>query len=148
MKLSLKLLSRGLDLLWDENTYTSVWIAPDLMALYTASDSHITKIFMNENQFPPSSWRRSLIRDTPNSKGTNVDGYICGIDTYPELILENCGPPLCTKESKKSDDEAKCWRNSADSLIQRFYKSTGSFEVAKQYRVMSMIVYGMIYRCI
>ncbi|KAF9343642.1 hypothetical protein BGX26_005416, partial [Mortierella sp. AD094] len=139
----LKMLRRGFPFSWDENTYTSMWVNVDLAALYTGVDNLMSFGFVNENPYAPSAWRRSLVRNSPNSKGTNVDAYYAGIDGSVDFVLENVGSPSCTAHTKKLDDEQKCWRNSADALLQRFYSSTGSFEIAKEYNVLSMVVYGL-----
>ncbi|KAF9993369.1 hypothetical protein BGZ79_001984 [Entomortierella chlamydospora] len=139
----LRMLRRGVPFSWDENTYTSMWVNLDLSALYTGVNNLISFGFVNENPYAPSAWRRSLVRNNPNSKGTNVDGYYAGIDGSVDFVFENVGSPGCTTYTKKLEDEQKCWRNSADALLQRFYLSTGSFEIAKEYNVISMVVYGL-----
>ncbi|KAF9198082.1 hypothetical protein BGZ49_001209 [Haplosporangium sp. Z 27] len=136
----LKLLRKCDQSSWDENTYTALWVNPDLISLYTGTDV-ITSICANENHFSPSSWRRSLARDKANCKGTNVDGFYSGYDGMVDLIVENVGSPLTTNHTKKLEDEKKSWRNSADALLERFYLSTGSIHIAKEYEVMTLIVY-------
>ncbi|KAG9068202.1 hypothetical protein KI688_011797 [Linnemannia hyalina] len=138
----LKLIRKGVQATWDENTYTSLWVNLDLMALYTGVDDLMTLVFANENHFSPSAWRRSLVRDHPNSKGTNVDGFYAGKDGMIDIVVENVGSPSCSNYTKKLEDERKCWRNTADALLERYYLSTGSFEVAKEYNVISMVIYG------
>ncbi|KAF9993018.1 hypothetical protein BGZ79_002378 [Entomortierella chlamydospora] len=139
----LKLLRKGGLSNWDENTYTSFWVNLDLMALYTGVDDLITLAYANENHFSPSAWRRSLARDHPHSKGTSVDGFYSGKDGMIDIIVENVGAPSSSNYAKKLEDERKCWRNTADALLERYYLSTGSFEVAKKYNVISMVIYGL-----
>lgn len=59
-----------------------------------------------------------------------------------DLILENVGSPACSNHTKKLEDEKKCWRNSADALLERYYLSNGAFGIAKEYTVLAMVVYG------
>ncbi|KAF9934900.1 hypothetical protein FBU30_010167 [Linnemannia zychae] len=139
----LKLLRKGGLSTWDENTYTSFWVNLDLMALYTGIDDLMALANANENHFSPSAWRRSLVRDHPHSKGTNVDGFYAGKDGMIDIIVENVGAPSSSNYTKKLEDERKCWRNTADALLERYYLSTGSFEVSKEYNVISMIIYGL-----
>ncbi|KAG0039048.1 hypothetical protein BGZ83_002921 [Gryganskiella cystojenkinii] len=138
----LKLIRKGVQATWDENTYTSLWVNLDLMALYTGVDDLMTLVFASENHFSPSAWRRSLVQDHPCSKGTNVDGFYAGKDGMIDIVVENVGSLSCSNYAKKLEDERKCWRNTADALLERYYFSTGSFEVAKEYNVISMVVYG------
>ncbi|KAG0015085.1 hypothetical protein BGZ81_011851 [Podila clonocystis] len=138
----LKLLKKGIHSNWDENTYTSLWVTPDIIALYTGIDNLISFVYANENHYTPSAWRRSLIREQANSKGTNVDGCYAGRDGMIDLILENIGSPACSNHAKKLEDEKKCWRNAADALLERYYLSNGAFGIAKEYTVLAMVVYG------
>ncbi|KAF9091558.1 hypothetical protein BGX27_002015 [Mortierella sp. AM989] len=138
-----KLLRTGINLNCDENTYTSFWIMPDFFALHTGVQGLIAFGYANENHFKPSSWRRTLSRKVESAKGTNVDGYFVAQDNYIDIIFENVGDPQCTDHAKHNRDKSKCWRNSADALLERFYNSTGSYTVAKKYRVISVVVFGM-----
>ncbi|KAF9156810.1 hypothetical protein BGX20_004188, partial [Mortierella sp. AD010] len=136
------LLRTGLNPNADENTYTSFWVSPDFFALQTGVQGLISSGFVNENHFGPSAWRRSLARGTQSSKGTNVDAYFIGRDDYVDVIFENIGPPSCTNHSKHHDDKEKTWRNAADALLERYYNSSGSFEIAKGYKIVCIIVFG------
>jgi hypothetical protein len=71
-----------------------------------------------------------LQEGTLSPKGTNVDGYFLAKDQYVDMLL-NVGPPSCTNHSKHRDDKEKTWRNAADALLERFYNTIGSFEIAK-----------------
>ncbi|KAF9543427.1 hypothetical protein EC957_000869 [Mortierella hygrophila] len=132
----------GINPAWDENSYTSIWVNLDLTSLYTGVDGLISAAYANENHFTPSAWRRTLVRDKANQEGSNVDGFYVGTDNMVGLVVENVGSPTCSSFTKKGEDEEKCWRNTADALLERIYLSTGSFEVAKDYRVMSMVIYA------
>ncbi|KAF8927231.1 hypothetical protein BGZ47_002261 [Haplosporangium gracile] len=132
----------GINSAWDENSYTSIWINLDLTSLYAGVDGLISAAYANENHFTPSAWRRTLARDKASQKGTNVDGFYVGTGGLVGLIVENVGSPTCSSFTKKGEDEEKCWRNSADALLERVYFSTGSFDIAKGYRVMSMVIYA------
>ncbi|KAF8948523.1 hypothetical protein BGZ46_005355, partial [Entomortierella lignicola] len=136
------LLRTGLNPHADENTYTSFWVSPDFFALQTGAQGLINSGFVNENHFVPSAWRRSLARGTESSKGTNVDAYFVGRDDYVDVIFENIGPLTCTNHSKHHDDKEKTWRNAADALLERYYNSSGSFEIAKSYKIICIIVFG------
>ncbi|GJJ73451.1 hypothetical protein EMPS_05809 [Entomortierella parvispora] len=138
----LKLLRTGLSSHCDENTYTSFWITPDFVALQTGIPGLISRGFANENHFTPSAWRRAICRGKTSSKGTNVDAYYVARDNYVDIIFENIGSPTCTDHSKHREDKEKSCRNAADALLERFYNSTGSFEVAKEYKVLIVIVFG------
>ncbi|KAF9117024.1 hypothetical protein BGX30_005736, partial [Mortierella sp. GBA39] len=138
----LKILRTGLGPQTDENTYTSFWIAPDFVALQTGVPGLISKGFVNENHFTPSAWRRALSRRKEYAKGTNVDAYYVARDNYVDIIFENVGSPTCINYAKYNVDKEKCCRNAADALLDRFYNSTGSFEVAKGYSVIFVIVFG------
>ncbi|KAK3843712.1 MAG: hypothetical protein J3R72DRAFT_489214 [Linnemannia gamsii] len=107
----LKLLRTGLNPNSDENTYTSLWVVPDFVALQTGIPGLISSGFINENHFGPSAWRRSLARG-------------------------------CTNNSKHLEDKDKTWRNAADALLERYYIATGSFEIAKRYKIVCVIVFG------
>ena len=141
----LKLLRTGLNPNSDENTYTSFWIAPDFVALQTGVPGLISSGFINENHFGPSAWRRSLARGTQASKGTNVDAYYLARDEYVDIIFENVGPPGCTNHAKHHEDKEKTWRNAADALLERYYNSSGSFETAKSYKIVCVIVFGKLW---
>lgn len=140
----LKLLRTGLNPNADENTYTSFWVSPDFFALQTGVQGLISSGFINENHFGPSAWRRSLARGTQSSKGTNVDAYFLARDEYVDILFENIGPPSCTNHSKHHDDKEKTWRNAADALLERFYNTSGSFEIAKGYKIVCVIVFGKL----
>ncbi|KAF9915683.1 hypothetical protein FBU30_001809 [Linnemannia zychae] len=135
----LKLLRTGLGPQCDENTYTSFWIVPDFVALQTGIPGLISIGFANENHFGPSAWRRALSRGKPYVKGTNVDAYYLGRDDFVDIIFENVGSPSCTDHAKHIEDKEKSYRNAADALLERFYNSTGSFEIAKGYCVIIVI---------
>ncbi|KAI1318915.1 hypothetical protein EDD11_005549, partial [Mortierella claussenii] len=141
-RFELKLLNAGLNPNADENTYTSFWVSPDLVALQTGVKGLISSGFINENHFTPSAWRRSLARGVLSPKGTNVDGYFLARDEYVDILLENIGSPSCTNHSKHHDDKEKMWRNAADALLERFYNTIGSFEIAKGYKIVCIIVFG------
>ncbi|KAF9350108.1 hypothetical protein BGX34_001412, partial [Mortierella sp. NVP85] len=64
----LKRLDAGLNPNADENTYTSFWVSPDLVALQTGVKGLISSGFIDENHFKPSAWRRSLARGTLSPK--------------------------------------------------------------------------------
>ncbi|KAF9900914.1 hypothetical protein EC991_006746 [Linnemannia zychae] len=138
----LKILRTGLSAQVDENTYTSFWVAPDFVALQTGIPGLISKGFVNENHFTPSAWRRALSRGKLFAKGTNVDAYYLARDNHVDVIFENIGSPTCTNHGKHDDDKKKCYRNAADALLDRFYNSSGSFEIAKDYRIILVIVFG------
>ncbi|KAG0011079.1 hypothetical protein BGZ82_003175, partial [Podila clonocystis] len=138
----LKLLHTGLNSQSDENTYTSFWIVPDFVALQTGIPGLISKGFTNENHFTPSAWRHALSREKTHAKGTNVDAYYVARDNYVDIIFENVGSPTCTDHSKHGEDKEKSYRNAADALLERFYNSSGSFEIAKVYSVIIVIVFG------
>ncbi|KAF9414266.1 hypothetical protein BGZ76_004901 [Entomortierella beljakovae] len=138
----LKILRTGINPLTDENTYTSFWIASDFMALQTGVPGLISKGFINENHFTPSAWRRALSRGKNYSKGTNVDGYYLARDNCVDVIYENIGSPRCTDHTKHIEDKEKSFRNAADALLDRYYNSTGSFEIAKEYKVIIVIIFG------
>ncbi|KAK3831494.1 MAG: hypothetical protein J3R72DRAFT_478560 [Linnemannia gamsii] len=138
----LKLLRTGLDSRSDENTYTSFWIVPDFVALQTGVPGLISKGFVNENHFTPSAWRRALSRGKTPAKSTNVDAYYVARDNYVDIIFENVGSPACTDHSKHEEDKEKLYRNAADALVERFYNTSGSFEIAKGYSVIIVIVFG------
>ncbi|KAG0007361.1 hypothetical protein BGZ80_004740 [Entomortierella chlamydospora] len=137
----LKLLRYGLNPQADENTYTSYWVIPDFTALQTGVPGLISKGSSNENHFVPSSWRRALVRDKTHSKGTNVDAYYVAMDDHVDIIFENVGSPTCTDHVKHAEDKEKSFRNAADALLERFYNTSGSFEIAKEYRVIIVIVF-------
>ncbi|KAG0288074.1 hypothetical protein BGZ97_006913, partial [Linnemannia gamsii] len=138
----LKLLRTGLGPQCDENTYTSFWIVPDFVALQTGIPGLISTGFANENHFGPSAWRRALSRGKPYAKGTSVDAYYLGRDDFVDIIFENVGSPSCTDHAKHTEDKEKSYNNAADALLERFYNSTGSFEIAKGYCVIIVIVFG------
>ncbi|KAG0001829.1 hypothetical protein BGZ79_004086 [Entomortierella chlamydospora] len=138
----LKIFRTGLSAQTDENTYTSFWVAPDFVALQTGIPGLISKGFVNENHFTPSAWRRALSRGKPFAKGTNVDAYYFARDNHVDVIFENIGSPTCTNHGKHDDDKKKCYRNAADALLNRFYNSSGSFEIAKDYRIIIVVVFG------
>ncbi|KAG0221320.1 hypothetical protein BGW41_006855, partial [Actinomortierella wolfii] len=135
----LKLRRTGIDPHSDENTYTSFWVMPDFVALQTGIPGLISKGFANENHFTPSAWRRALSRGTKFAKGTNVDAYFVSRDNCVSIIFENIGSPSCTNHSKLEDVLEKSSRNAADALLEHFYNSTGSFEIAKSYKVIFVI---------
>ncbi|KAF9087529.1 hypothetical protein BGX27_002911, partial [Mortierella sp. AM989] len=137
----LKLLRTGLNPKSDENTYASFWVVPDFVALQTGVNGLISSGFANENHYIPSAWRRSLARDTLSSKGTNVDVYYLASDGYIDVIFENIGPPTCRNHVKHQEDKNKSWRNAADALLERFYNSSGLFEIAKEYKIICVIVF-------
>ncbi|KAF9898590.1 hypothetical protein BX616_003839, partial [Lobosporangium transversale] len=137
----LKLLRYGLNPQADENTYTSYWVLPDFTTLQTGVSGLISKGFSNENHFIPSSWRRALVRDKTHTKGTNVDAYYVAMDGHVDIIFENVGSPACTDHAKHAEDKEKSFRNAADALLERFYNTTGSFEIAKEYCVIVVIVF-------
>ncbi|KAG0007246.1 hypothetical protein BGZ80_004899, partial [Entomortierella chlamydospora] len=137
----LKLLRTGLNPKSDENAYTSYWIMPDFTALQTGVQGLTSSGYSNGNHFLPSAWRRSLSRKTNSSKGTNVDGYYLARDEYVDIIFENIGSPRCTDHAKHKSDMEKSWRNAADALLERFYNSSGSFDIAKEYRIVCVIVF-------
>lgn len=139
----LKLLRTGLGPQCDENTYTSFWIVPDFVALQTGIAGLISTGFANENHFKPSAWRRALSRGKPHAKGTNVDAYYLGRDSFVDIIFENVGSPSCTDHAKHTEDKEKSFRNAADALLERFYNSTGSFDIAKGYCVIIVIAFGV-----
>ncbi|KAF8979357.1 hypothetical protein BGZ46_005522 [Entomortierella lignicola] len=64
------------------------------------------------------------------------------MDDYVDIIFENVGSPTCTNHAKHAEDKEKSFRNAADALLERFYNTTGSFEIAKEYRVIIVIVFG------
>ncbi|KAF9351700.1 hypothetical protein BGX26_010345 [Mortierella sp. AD094] len=138
----LKLLRTGLNPKSDENTYTSFWVAPDFVALQTGVPGLVSSGFINENHYGPSAWRRTLARGCHSAKGTNVDAYYLSRDDYVDIIFENIGPPTCRDHTKHHNDKEKSWRNAADALLERFYNSSGSFEIAKEYKVICVIVFG------
>ncbi|KAF9155635.1 hypothetical protein BGX20_004401 [Mortierella sp. AD010] len=90
---------------------------------------------MREDRYP-IAWIHDLIYD-------RVDGFYSGKDGMIDIIVENVGAPSSSNYAKKLEDERKCWRNTADALLERYYLSTGSFEVAKKYNVISMVIYGL-----
>ncbi|KAG0334139.1 hypothetical protein BG004_000541 [Podila humilis] len=138
----LKLLRTGINSQSDENTYTSFWVMPDFVALQTGLPGLISKGFANENHFTPSAWRRALSRRKNHAKGTNVDAYYVARDDYVDIIFENVGSPSCADHVKHREDKEKSYRNAADALLERFYNSTGSFEIAQGYNVIIVIVFG------
>ncbi|KAF9407513.1 hypothetical protein BGZ76_006102, partial [Entomortierella beljakovae] len=138
----LKLLRTGLNQNADENTFTSFWISPDFVALQTGVPGLINSGFINENHFKPSAWRRALARGVDSARGTNVDGYYLSRDDFVSIIFENVGPPSTRDSSKLRADKEKSWRNAADALLERFYNSSGSYEISKEYKVICVIVYG------
>ncbi|KAF9350117.1 hypothetical protein BGX34_001411 [Mortierella sp. NVP85] len=138
----LKLLRTGIDPACDENTYTSFWVTPDFVALQTGVPGLISNGFANENHFTPSAWRRALSRRKLFAKGTYVDAYYFARDNHVDIVLENVGSPTCTNHVKHDSDKKKCHRNAADTLLDRFYNSTGSFEIAKDYRIILVVVFG------
>ncbi|KAF9087032.1 hypothetical protein BGX27_003015, partial [Mortierella sp. AM989] len=111
-------------------------------ALLTGVQGLISSGFVNENHFGPSAWRRSFARGTQSPKGTDMDAYFVGRGDYVDIIFENIGPPSCTNHSKHHDDKEKTWRNAADALLERYYISSGSFEIAKGYKIVYIIVFG------
>jgi hypothetical protein len=115
---------------------------PDFVALQTGIPGLISKGFANENHFTPSSWRRALSRGITHAKGTNVDAYYVARDNFVDIIFENVGSPACTDHTKHGEDKEKSYRNAADALLERFYNSSGSFEIAKGYSVITVVVFG------
>jgi hypothetical protein len=101
---------------------------PDFVALQTGIPGLISKGFANENHFTPSSWRR--------------DAYYVARDNFVDIIFENVGSPACTDHTKHGEDKEKSYRNAADALLERFYNSSGSFEIAKGYSVITVVVFG------
>lgn len=138
----LKLLHTGLSPHCDENMYMSFWIAPDFVALQTGSPGLISKGFVNKNHFMPSAWHWALSREKTYAKGTNVNAYYVAQDNCVDIIFENIGSPLCTNHPKHIEDKEKSYRNAADALLERFYNSSGLFEIAKDYSVIIVIVFG------
>lgn len=120
----LKLLKKGIHNNWDENTYTSLWITPGIIALYTGIDNLISFVYANGNHYTPSSWRRSLVREQANSKGTNFDGCSTGRDGMIDLILENVGSPACSNHAKKLGTrknasgmrQMRCWSGTTSRM--------------------------------
>lgn len=64
------------------------------------------------------------------------------ITLLTSIIFENVGSPSCTDHAKHTEDKEKSYRNAADALLERFYNSTGSFDIAKGYCVIIVIVFG------
>ncbi|KAF8925316.1 hypothetical protein BGZ58_000913 [Dissophora ornata] len=115
----LKLLRKGVQATWDENTYTSLWVNLDLVALYTGVDDLMMHVFADENHFTPSAWRLSLIRDHPHSKGINMYGFYARKDGMIDVVVENAGSPPCSNYAKKLEDERKCSANLYHSVMER-----------------------------
>jgi hypothetical protein len=115
--------------------------------LQTGIPGLISTGFANENHFGPSAWRRALSRGKPYAKGTSVDAYYLGRDDFVDIIFENVGSPSCTDHAKHTEDKEKSYKNAADALLERFYNSTGSFEIAKGYCVIIVIVFGAYRFC-
>ena len=90
---------------------------------------------------------RTTLGHLPGAKGTSVHVYYLGPDDFVGIIFENVGSPSCTDHAKHTEDKEKSYRNAADALLERFYNSTGSFETAKGYCVIIVIVFGAYKFC-
>ncbi|CAG8591822.1 12145_t:CDS:2 [Acaulospora morrowiae] len=131
-----------LDLLMDENTYTSTIVSPDFEILKFC----FPKLFIsrwNENDVPSSKWRREMVYRNSNASARKADGILFNYENTSQefLLFENIGPPLKTKNPKYNGDLLKCFRNSVDSICKTFWNGNGDVEFAKKYYVLAYVLY-------
>ncbi|CAO3568809.1 unnamed protein product [Mortierella alpina] len=68
------------------------------------------------------------------------------VDDFVDIIFENVGSPSCTDHAKHTKAKEELFRNAADALLGRFYNSAGSFEIAKGYCVIIVVVLMIVCR--
>ncbi|CAB5357117.1 unnamed protein product [Rhizophagus irregularis] len=114
-----------LDVLMDENTYTSTVISPDFEFLKTCFPGLFISRW-NENDVPSSKWCREFVYGT-GALARKADGILFNYDdnNHEFFIFENIGPPLETKNSKYHKDLLKNFRNSVDSICRLFWEYEG-----------------------
>ncbi|KAK3806846.1 MAG: hypothetical protein J3Q66DRAFT_421676 [Benniella sp.] len=119
-------------------------IASDFAALQTGLPALFANGFINENHFTPSAWRRALPRNKLFAKGISVDGYYVGQDGFIDNIFENVGYHQCTNHPKYDEDKRKSERNAANALLERYFYSRGPFQIAREYQVIIVLVFGIL----
>ncbi|CAG8771724.1 26805_t:CDS:2 [Gigaspora margarita] len=134
---------KKLDLLMDENTYTSTIVSPDFEMLKFC----FPKLFIsrwNENDVPSSKWRREIAYHDSSASARKADGILFNYENTSQefLLFENIGPPLKTQNPKYNGDLLKCFRNSVDSICKTFWNGNGDVEFAKKYYVLAYVLYS------
>ncbi|CAG8581200.1 30036_t:CDS:10 [Racocetra persica] len=134
--------AKKLDLLMDENTYTSTIVSPDFEILKFC----FPKLFIsrwNENDVPSSKWRREIVYRDSNASARKADGILFNYRNITQefLLFENIGPPLKTQNPKYNGDLLKCFRNSVDSICKTFWNGNGDIKFAKKYYVLAYVLY-------
>ncbi|CAG8801790.1 30943_t:CDS:10, partial [Gigaspora margarita] len=123
--------SKKLDLLMDENIYTSTIVSPDFEILKFC----FPKLFIsrwNENDVPSSKWHREIAYCNSSVSAHKADGILFNYENISQefLLFENIGPPLKTQNPKYND-----------SICKTFWNENGDVEVAKKYYVLAYVLY-------
>ncbi|RUS16732.1 hypothetical protein BC937DRAFT_90865 [Endogone sp. FLAS-F59071] len=119
-------LTGKLDLLMDENTYTSMVISTDFEFLKKCFPGLFDSRWyvsnqLNENEVPSSRWCHQLSGELASAR--KADGILFSFDQFDQeiFIFENVGPPIRAQSSKCHRDTLKCFENCIDALVRTFW---------------------------